>query len=137
MTDHQATAPQDFDRHAWNEGAATVFRAFFFQYYSDFFSFAHSLLADRRSATNITTEALFLLWKKRKDLDSLVNARAFLYTTIRNHSLNYLKYLQQDPAAGKYTADRQGWPVLPDNIREEILAYAEGFNDPPQVAKER
>jgi len=137
MTNHQETDSQSFDRHGWAQGAATVFRAFFFQYYPDFFSFANALLTDRRSATNITTEALFLLWKKRQDVDNLVNARAFLYTTIRNHCLNYLKYLRQEPDAGEYRADRQRWPPIPEKIREEVLRYAEGFDAPPQVARER
>lgn len=127
MTDHQETDPQGFDWHAWNEGAVTTFRAFFFQYYPHFFSFANALLSDRRSAADLTTEALFLLWKKRKDFDSLVNAKTFLYTTIKYHSLNYLKHLRQNPGAGEYTADPKGWPVLPDQVRDEILAYAGGI----------
>ena len=128
MTDQQETDQQSFDRHAWIEGSIPVFKAFFFQYYPAFFPFAASLLPDRLSATHVTTEAFFLLWKKHKDLESLVNCKAFLYTTIRNHSLQYLKYLREDPDAGVYRADDQRWPALPDKDLVEILAYAEGYD---------
>lgn len=127
--------PGIFNQRAWSEGVPGAFKTFFVHHYPSFFGFAFSLLSDGQSARNVTTEAFFLLWKKRVDFDGEVNCKAFLFNTIRNHSLHYLKYLQQEPGTGGYMADKRGWPSLPPDALVEILAFAEG-QEPPQVASE-
>lgn len=112
-----------FGIHDLREGSPQAFRKLFFQYYPEFFSFAHSLLADRLSSANITTEAFFLLWKKRSYLDTGKDIKAFLYNTIRNGCFNYLKYLQQYPDTGVYQAQNGMDPSFPEETLQELLAY--------------
>ncbi|MDO6431373.1 sigma factor [Flavitalea sp. BT771] len=105
------------------EGTPGVFKALFFQYYPTFFAFAHSLVDDKISAQQLTVEALSILWIKRMDLTGDINNRAFLYSTIRNNALNYLKHLQREPDAGPYMPDKTMDTMLPEEIRQEIKDY--------------
>jgi RNA polymerase sigma-70 factor (ECF subfamily) len=105
------------------EGSPEAFRDLFFQYYPTFFSFARSMVDNRASAQQLTMEALSILWLKRADLPGDVNNRAFLYSTIRNNALNYLKHLQREPDAGTYAPEKQIDAFLPDPFVQEIKDY--------------
>ncbi|MBN9380183.1 MAG: hypothetical protein J0H74_05430 [Chitinophagaceae bacterium] len=105
------------------EGSPEAFRALFFQYYPTFFSFAHSLVDDKVSARQLTMEAMSILWLKKADLIGDINNRAFLYSTIRNNALNYLKHLQRAPDAGGYVGEIRMDSFLPKGILREIEDY--------------
>jgi DNA-directed RNA polymerase specialized sigma24 family protein len=105
------------------EGSPEAFRALFFQYYPTFYSFAHSLVDDKASAQQLVVEALSILWIKRADLVGDVNNRAFLYSTIRNNALNYLKHLQREPHAGTYVPERGMDALVSGDILQEIKDY--------------
>jgi len=105
------------------EGSPEAFRDLFFRYYPTFFSFALSLVNNRDSARQLTIEALSLLWLKRADLAGDINFRAFLYNTIRNNALNYLKHLQREPDAGIYVGEIKMDSFLPTDILREIEDY--------------
>jgi len=100
-----------------------AFKNLLFQYYSGLFSFAYSLLGDEASARGCTTDVFFLLWKKRGHFNNEKDTRAFLYSTIRNNCFNYLKYKQKNPDAMEYFPEMEMDPTLPDDIRQELLAY--------------
>lgn len=105
------------------EGSPEAFRDLFFQYYPTFYSFAHSLVDDKASAQQLVMEALSILWIKRTDVAGDVNNRAFLYSTIRNNALNYLKHLQREPDAGGYVAERKMEALFPGDVLQEIRDY--------------
>jgi DNA-directed RNA polymerase specialized sigma24 family protein len=112
-----------FSMHDWREGSSEAFRKLFFLYYPEFHSFAYSLLTDKPSSVNSATEAFFLLWRKREYLDSEKDIKAFLYNTIRNSCLNYLKYKQQYPDTGIYLPQIRMDPSFPEETLQELLAY--------------
>jgi len=105
------------------EGSPEAFRDLFFHYYPTFFSFARSLLEDKASARQLTMEAMSILWLKKADVSGDINYRAFLYSTIRNRALNYLKHLQRHPDAGIYVGEIKMDSFLPPAILQEIQDY--------------
>ena len=105
------------------EGSPEAFKDLFFQYYPAFFTFASSLVDDKASATQLTMEALSMLWLKKADITGDINNRAFLYSTIRNNALNYLKHLQRQPDAGIYVGEIRMDSFLPRDILQEIQDY--------------
>jgi RNA polymerase sigma-70 factor (ECF subfamily) len=113
-----------FSMHDLRDGSPQAFAKLFFRYYPEFFSFAYSLLADKLSSSNVATEAFILLWKKREYLDTEKDIKAFLYNTIRNGCLNYLKHVQQYPDAGVYQPQVKMDPSFPEELLQELLAYA-------------
>jgi DNA-directed RNA polymerase specialized sigma24 family protein len=123
MTDQDEIDEQDFSILHLREGDPEAFKVLFFQYYPEFFSFAGMLLQDRVSAKNVTMEVLFLLWKKHADFSNEKNIKAFLYLTVRNHCLNFIRYLQKHPDAGEYRPLSSTAPLLPETILQDIYHF--------------
>ena len=123
MTDQEEADEQDFSILHLREGDPEAFKILFFQYYPEFFSFAGMLLQDRVSAKNVTMEALFLLWKKHADFSNEKNIKAFLYLTVRNHCMNFIRHLQRQPDAGEYHPAAITSPLLPDPILQDIYHF--------------
>jgi len=123
MTDQEEADEQDFSILHLKEGVPEAFKVLFFQYYPKFFSFADMLLQDRLSAKNVTMEALFLLWKRHADFESEKNVKAFLYLTVRNHCLNFIRYLQRNPGGGEYHPAGITAPPLPEAILQDIYHF--------------
>jgi DNA-directed RNA polymerase specialized sigma24 family protein len=138
MTEHEGVDKKEFSLPDFRKGSPDAFRIFFLQSYADFFSFATLLLRDRGSAKNVTSAAFFLLWAKHADFDSEKNIKAFLYSSIRDNGLSYLRHLQEGSSQGSqapypgsgtkgYAPDTRFTGSLPEKVLQEVLAYAELF----------
>ena len=114
---------QAFSINDLREGSPQAFKELFFQYYPEFFSFAYSLLGDQASAKSSTTDAFFLLWKKRAHFDNDKDGKAFLYNTIRNSCFNYLKYRQKHPGTKEYFPEIKMDTAFPGDTLQELLSY--------------
>ena len=125
MTNQEEVGEQDMSILHLKRGDPEAFKVLFFQYYPEFFSFADMLLQDRVSAKSVTMEALFLLWKRHADFDNEKNIKAFLYLTVRNHCLNFIRYVQQNPEAGHYHPAGITASPLPNDVLRDIYHYIE------------
>jgi DNA-directed RNA polymerase specialized sigma24 family protein len=102
-------------RHGFPE----AFKVFFFEYYSELFSFSQMLLQHRVAARDITMEAFLLLWDRRTGFDSAKTIKAFLYLTVRN------KCLQQLKAPADPSSPAEPIPAsLPAGLLRELVAFA-------------
>lgn len=93
-------------------------------FYSPLCLFAERLLADSAAAEDIVGESFIKLWNKRTDFESLQNIKAFMYITVRNACLNYLKRAKRDSLGKKQLAYLTGEKeefVLNEMIRAEVL----------------
>jgi len=127
MTDQALPGEQGFDSEGFRAGSFVVFRQFFLHSFPDFFAFAHLLIPDKIAAKNIVSDAFFLLWNKRADLDSLTNIKAFLYLTIRNSSVSYLRQKQDTLPARPGNLQSTAGNSLPGEVVAELQAFADGF----------
>jgi len=99
-------------------GIPEAFKVFFFEYYSEIFSFSSMLMQRRALAHRMTMEAFFLLWEKRRDFDSAKTIKSFLYLAVRNKCILHLRSAVP-PAAEAIPA------TLPPELLRELLAFAE------------
>ncbi|MCW3108785.1 MAG: polymerase sigma-70 factor [Segetibacter sp.] len=76
---------------AFQSGDITGFNYFFDLYYAAICYFAFSLLKDQAVAEEIADDAFIKLWERRYLYNTPEAIKAFLYRTIRNASLNYLR----------------------------------------------
>jgi len=100
-----------------------AFKAFFFRYYREYFSFSASFLQDEVAARKVTLEAFFLLWERYAEFDNETRIKTFLYLVIRN------KCMAVNPASPSADSDSPSADVpasLPADIHREILAFAGG-----------
>lgn len=54
--------------------------------------FGRQLTDDKPEAEDIASLAFHKLWERRENFSSMSGIRSFLYTTVRNNCLNYLKH---------------------------------------------
>jgi len=92
----------------FNNGDKRAFEQVFKAYHSPLVTFAHKLTGHLDEAEDAATEAFLKLFEKRSQFKTENSIKAFLYVTVRNRCLNFLK--------GKKTHDR---------IHIEIANYLE------------
>lgn len=73
----------DSDRKAFDN----LFRSL----YPRLVRFAFKYVKNKATAGDIVQDAFVILWEKREELDPQQSVKAYLYSIIRNRSLNYLR----------------------------------------------
>jgi len=109
---------------SFQKGAADALHSLVQQFYSPLTLFADRLLKDRAAAEDIVGESFIKLWNKKNDFETVQNIKAFLYITVRNASLNYLKQAKRDSLSKQQLAYLQSEKeefVLNSMIRAEVL----------------
>jgi RNA polymerase sigma-70 factor (family 1) len=77
------------------KGDEDAFSILFQQYFRPLCFFAQSFVDDVDAAKDIAQEALYKLWNRRENFLTLENIKAFLYISVKNACLNYLKAEQR------------------------------------------
>ncbi|MFD0990062.1 RNA polymerase sigma factor [Mariniflexile jejuense] len=73
------------------KGDKDAFKIIFDTYYKRLFAFALQYTEDKFAAEEIVEETLLKLWQKRTKLEKVENLKSYLYTMVRNASIDYLK----------------------------------------------
>ncbi len=109
---------------SFKKGGPDALQSFLKQFYSPLCLFAERLLMDSAAAEDIVGESFIKLWNKRTDFETLQNIKAFMYRTVRNACLNYLKQAKRDSLSKKqlaYLTSEKEEFVLNEMIRAEVL----------------
>jgi RNA polymerase sigma-70 factor (ECF subfamily) len=109
---------------SFQKGTADALHSLVQQFYNPLTLFADRLLKDRAAAEDIVGESFIKLWNKKNDFETVQNIKAFLYITVRNASLNYLKQAKRDSLSKQQLAYLQSEKeefVLNAMIRAEVL----------------
>jgi len=64
-----------------------LYQLLFFKLYQFAYSFVHS----KESAEEVVNDVFLSVWQKRKTLDTINNINVYLYVSVKNASLNYLR----------------------------------------------
>lgn len=68
-----------------------AFRGLFDQFYPELTRFALFYLKNQETAEELVLDVFLKIWQMRAMLLTILNFRAYLFTTTRNHCLNYLQ----------------------------------------------
>jgi RNA polymerase sigma-70 factor (family 1) len=68
-----------------------VFKDVYRQYFVKLYRFAFSIVHSKEAAEEIVHDVLINLWKKRDDFTAIANLNTYLYVSIKNLSLNYIR----------------------------------------------
>ncbi len=99
--------PQFPERFA--RGEESAFRQVFDSQLNPLCFFAQKLTGNRMEAEDIVSAAFCKLWQRHKDFTSMAGIRSFLYTTVRNQCLDFLKHRKVIEAAH---------PALPKTLND-------------------
>lgn len=81
-----------FSPHLFVQGDQGAFRYVFDIHLNPLCYFAEKLVGQRQDAEDIVSQAFYKLWQRHKDFFHIAAIRSFLYTTVRNQCLDYLKH---------------------------------------------
>ena len=81
-----------FNVIAISEGNKTEFERLFREYYPILVLYARKYIFDSDTAEEIVQNVFVGLWEKRSDLQVLRSVEAYLYRSVANASLNYIKH---------------------------------------------
>ncbi|OQP48050.1 hypothetical protein A4H97_29905 [Niastella yeongjuensis] len=95
-----------------------VFDRVFDEFFPQMQFFATRLIGDGEEARDIVNQVFLSLWNLRSRFETLVNIKAFLYITTRNHCFNYLRRRQRQQAGKKEYESRLA--VIADEHNVEL-----------------
>jgi RNA polymerase sigma-70 factor (ECF subfamily) len=88
------TQPSSSDPELWTQirqGDVTAFSSVFKKYYPLLYLFAGKFVKDVQAAEHIVQDLFITLWIKRDSIQISSSLKAYLYTSVKNRSLDYIK----------------------------------------------
>ncbi|MEO8820334.1 MAG: RNA polymerase sigma-70 factor [Ginsengibacter sp.] len=126
------------EREAWNgkfrmnnkmkEDDISVFEAIFKTHYSKLCFYANTILGNISVSEEIVSDIFTEIWEKRTKLEFNISTKAYLYKSVYNRCLNYIKHAKIENAYVKYLLKNQS-----KNLFSEIPSYA---YDEKEISKE-
>lgn len=74
------------------DGNRKVFKSIFEDYYRPLCGFSRKFIDDSDMCDDIVQESFLGLWNKRSEITSYNAIKSYLYSSVRNASLNYLRH---------------------------------------------
>ncbi|WP_421918828.1 RNA polymerase sigma-70 factor [Marinifilum sp.] len=75
-----------------SEGNRVVFKKIFEEYYRPLCGFSKRFIADAEVCDDLVQESFLGLWNKRTEIDNYKAIKSYLYSSVRNACLNYLRH---------------------------------------------
>ena len=69
----------------------SIFKHFFEAHYSPLCNLAYRIIGDKDKAEDIVQDVFVKVWHNRNELDQDRNIKSFIYTMVKNHSLEILR----------------------------------------------
>jgi RNA polymerase sigma-70 factor (ECF subfamily) len=73
------------------KGDTRTYKTIFDTYYKRLYAFSFKYVEDTYAAEEIVENIFLVLWQKRHSMDKVENLKSYLYSMVRNASLDYLK----------------------------------------------
>ncbi|MEN6454199.1 MAG: RNA polymerase sigma-70 factor [Prolixibacteraceae bacterium] len=95
------------------EKAEKTFEYLFHTYYSPLCSYACAMIKNQEDAKDLVNDCFLEFWRKRHDIEIKISVKSYLYVTVRNSAVNYIRKRQLDQ---KYSETM----TYPFYLQEEI-----------------
>ncbi|MCI5707796.1 MAG: RNA polymerase sigma-70 factor [Odoribacter sp.] len=104
-----------------NNGEVFVFEDFFKEYFSKFYDFAMRFIEDRHACEDIVQDTFISIWEGNVgSYDSILMFQAYIYKTIRNKALNYLKHSRiREQYSQTYLKELESETFIMESVLEE------------------
>ncbi|WP_405609111.1 RNA polymerase sigma factor [Polaribacter sp. Asnod1-A03] len=76
-------------------GDQAAFKVVFDTFYERLHAFSYKYVLDSYAAEEIVENIMLHIWEKRDKLDTINNIKPYLYTSVKNASLDYLKKVKK------------------------------------------
>jgi RNA polymerase sigma-70 factor (ECF subfamily) len=111
-----------------NKDAEKTFEYLFHMYYPSLCAYASAIIRNNEDAKDLVNDFFYEFWKKRQVIEIKSSLKSYLYISIRNSAINYIKKKQREQ---KYVSS-QAYPLyLQEEISSEVekLIQIENFEE--------
>lgn len=128
------TAIIPFNRQELQKGNPKAFRVIFDALYDALYCYALNFVSEAEMAEELVQEAFLMIWDRRKMIDADFNVKAYLYKSIHNQALNYIRHLKVVSQHANETTylnssahqkEKEPNPFLTQALEEAIAALPE------------
>lgn len=106
-------------------GDTYAFRQLYDLYYPGVFRFAARFVNDRQVAEDITTESFIKLWTNRAEWTVTRSISSFLFTTVKNASLNHIRDHRRHEAHHALLLAQTEEAIYPHEVTTEVFRILE------------
>lgn len=143
-----ASTPGMEDLQCYREmkkGSKVAFEKLFRRYYAPLCRYAASFLHDSQQAEDIVQDCFFHFWRDKEKASIHSSVKAYLYSVVRNASLNHLKHRQvekrygqkvQDEMAGQDLSSEAGLDAHREEEEDLHTRVHQAVEDMPEKRKE-
>lgn len=129
-----------FIRKAFEQDSVKGYELLFRQYYGPLCSHAVRFVYNREVAEDLVAEVFYTFWKKKLHEQITTSFRAYLFTSVRNKSLTYIKWeFDKEKSEELEENDKASSTLEPDEVMEfdELYLHIEKTINllPPQCQK--
>jgi RNA polymerase sigma-70 factor (ECF subfamily) len=100
------------------KGNEVAFESLFREYYKSLCFFCNKIVKDSDVAEEIVQDFFFHLWEKRKTLDLNASVKSYLFKSVYNNALKYLRHKKIIAEHENYIKWQDNSQQLPDNFAE-------------------
>ena len=97
------------------EGRQSAYTVLYERYWPALFIHATRILQDENDAMDVVQDVFTALWLKKKELEIKVSLKAYLYTSVRNQTLNHI---QKNKSKDRYISSLADF--VQQNSRNEV-----------------
>lgn len=105
----------------FNKGDIKALSQVYHMYYAHLCYFAFRLTGNKEEAEDIVSVTLEILLQRYKDFETLSNIKAFLYITVRNRCLDYLRSIEKQKLAHRELSGITEAGEAPDLFENETI----------------
>jgi len=89
------------------KGDTTTFEELFHHFYPGMCTYAESLVKKTEIAEEVVQDVFFNIWKNKTDLNIVVGWQSYLYRSVFNNSMMYLRKIRKEKSLDQQWAENQ------------------------------
>src|SRR4051812_6305533 len=89
----------------YNADSSVIFEQTFKENFKGLHAYAYTIVKDEDEAEEVVQQVFYKLWEKKETLQALQSVKAYLYRSVYNESINYIRH-QKVKAAHQVHAAR-------------------------------
>jgi RNA polymerase sigma-70 factor (ECF subfamily) len=110
-----------------NERKSDAYEALYQNYYRSLVLYAMNFVRQKEIAEDIVQDLFVSIWERKMTFVSPLSFKTFLYNSIKNKSLNYLKHLEVEEKYVQYTLENGEEAIDMDREMDEEEIYRQLF----------
>ncbi|MEO6524423.1 MAG: RNA polymerase sigma-70 factor [Mucilaginibacter sp.] len=105
-----------------NEGDQLAYTEIYNRYWAVLYSHSRRMLRDDDEAMDIVQDVFTMLWKKASELNFTTSVQAYLYSSVRNQTLNYIN---RSKLKNNYLESLADFLEQGENVTDDQVIYRE------------